>query len=98
MTVTKEQNGNALTVFVEGKMDAVTSPRLEAELGDLAGVEELVFDLKDLIYTSSAGFPGLRRKCLEHAWSFVGQRGQPRLSPPALRSRQRARINACCEL
>ena len=55
MTVTKEQNGSALTVFVEGKMDAVTSPRLEAELGDLAGVEELVFDLKDLIYTSSAG-------------------------------------------
>ena len=55
MTVTKEQNGSTLTVFVEGKMDAVTSPRLEAELGDLAGVEELVFDLKDLIYTSSAG-------------------------------------------
>ena len=55
MTVTKEQNGSTLTVFVEGNMDAVTSPRLEAELGDLAGVEELVFDLKDLIYTSSAG-------------------------------------------
>ncbi len=55
MTVTKEQDGTKLTVFIEGKLDAVTSPQFEEELGDLKGVEELVFDLKDLIYTSSAG-------------------------------------------
>ena len=55
MTVSKEQDGTNLTVFVEGKLDAVTSPDLEKELGDLSGVENLVFDLKDLIYTSSAG-------------------------------------------
>ena len=55
MTVTKEQDGSKLTVFIEGKLDAVTSPELEKELGDLAGVEDLVLDLKDLIYTSSAG-------------------------------------------
>ena len=55
MTVTKEQDGNRLTVHIDGKLDALTSPQLEAEIGDLAGIESLVFDLKDLIYTSSAG-------------------------------------------
>jgi len=55
MTVTKQQDGSKLTVFIEGKLDAVTSPELEKEVGDLAGVEDLVLDLKDLIYTSSAG-------------------------------------------
>ncbi len=55
MTVTKQQDGTNLTVFIEGKLDAVTSPELEKELSDLSGVENLVFDLKDMLYTSSAG-------------------------------------------
>ncbi len=55
MTVNKVQDGNKLTVCVEGKLNAVTSPVFESELGDLTGVEELIFDLKDLEYTSSAG-------------------------------------------
>jgi anti-sigma B factor antagonist len=55
MTVNKEQNGSTLTVFIEGKLDAISAPQLEAELGDLEGVEELIFDLKDMPYTSSAG-------------------------------------------
>ena len=29
MTVTKEQDGSKLTVFIEGKLDALTSPDLE---------------------------------------------------------------------
>ncbi|MCR5788787.1 MAG: STAS domain-containing protein [Lachnospiraceae bacterium] len=55
MTVTKEQDGSKLTVYIEGKLDAVTSPVLEKELSDLSGVEDLTFDLKDMPYTSSAG-------------------------------------------
>ncbi len=55
MTVSTERDGSKLTVFIEGKLDAITSPQLEAKLGDLAGVEDLIFDLKDMIYTSSAG-------------------------------------------
>ena len=55
MTVKKEQDGNKLTVFIEGKLDALTSPKLEEELGELKGIENLVLDLKDLLYTSSAG-------------------------------------------
>ncbi len=55
MIVTKEQSGSTLTIYVEGKLNAVTSTQLEEELGELAGVEDLIFDLKDMVYTSSAG-------------------------------------------
>ena len=55
MTVKKEGNGNSLTVYIEGKLDVLTSPQLEKELGDLKGIENLVLDLKELLYTSSAG-------------------------------------------
>ena len=55
MTIKKEGNGSSLTVYIEGKLDALTSPELEKELGDLQGIENLVLDLKDLLYTSSAG-------------------------------------------
>ncbi|MCR5237223.1 MAG: STAS domain-containing protein [Lachnospiraceae bacterium] len=55
MTVTKKQDGNMLTVSIDGKLDALTSPQLEKELGNLNGIDNLVLDLKDLIYTSSAG-------------------------------------------
>ncbi len=55
MTVTKTFEGTTLTVAIEGKIDVVTSPMLEEELGELEGVEELIFDLKDTLYISSAG-------------------------------------------
>ena len=55
MTVTKTQEGTTLTVAIEGKIDVVTSPMLEEELGKLEGVEDLIFDLKDTLYISSAG-------------------------------------------
>ncbi len=55
MKLTKKQYGNRLVVSIEGKLDAASSPELEKALGDLADVEELIFDLKDLVYTSSAG-------------------------------------------
>ena len=45
-----------LTVAVAGSLDTLTSPVLEKELEPaLVGVSELVMDLKDLEYTSSAG-------------------------------------------
>ena len=55
MKVTKKQAGNRLTVFIEGKLDAENSQQFEAELGDITGVEDLIFDLKDMKYVSSAG-------------------------------------------
>lgn len=56
MTITKTQDHNALTLFLEGRLDTTTSPQLEAELSaSLAGVTLLTLDLSKLAYLSSAG-------------------------------------------
>ena len=56
MTITKTQNGTALTLALEGRLDTMTSPDLEAELNkSLAGADSLTLDLSKLDYISSAG-------------------------------------------
>lgn len=56
MTITKKSEGKKLTLALEGRLDTGTSPQLEAELkSSIDGVEELVLDLTDLAYMSSAG-------------------------------------------
>ena len=56
MTINKTQNGNELTIALEGRLDTTTSPQLEAELkGSLDGIAALVFDFQKLEYISSAG-------------------------------------------
>ena len=32
MTITKKQNGNALEIALQGRLDTMTAPELEAEL------------------------------------------------------------------
>lgn len=56
MVITKNAEGKKLTVALEGRLDTGTSPQLEAELrSSIDGVEELVLDLENLAYMSSAG-------------------------------------------
>ena len=56
MTIDTKRDGGKLTVALEGRLDTTTAPQLESELRPaLEGVTELVFDLKDLAYVSSAG-------------------------------------------
>ncbi len=56
MTITKNLEGKKLTVALEGRLDTGTSPQLEAELKTAVnGIEELVLDLANLEYMSSAG-------------------------------------------
>ncbi len=56
MTITKTKQGGALTVALEGRMDAVSAPELEEALkAEMDSVDELVIDLAQLEYTSSAG-------------------------------------------
>ncbi len=56
MTINKNKNGTALTLAVEGRLDTITAPDLEAVLKEeLDGVEELTFDFSALDYISSAG-------------------------------------------
>ncbi len=56
MTISKDQQGSKLTVKLEGRLDTTTAPQLEGELKTaLDGITELVFELSDLAYISSAG-------------------------------------------
>ncbi len=56
MNIQQTRNGNELVVALEGRLDTVTAPELEAALKDaLEGVEELILDFEKLDYISSAG-------------------------------------------
>ncbi len=56
MTITKQSEGSKLTLFLEGRLDTVTAPQLEAELNaSLGGVTELILNFEKLDYISSAG-------------------------------------------
>ena len=56
MKITRTQNGNKLTIALEGRLDTTTAPELEKELkGGLDGIQELTFDFAALDYISSAG-------------------------------------------
>ena len=56
MTIEQKREGNALVLALEGRLDTMTAPQLEAELKTaLPGVTALTFDLEKLDYISSAG-------------------------------------------
>lgn len=56
LNITKDSQENNLTITLEGRLDTMTAPSLESELKEsLEGVEELVFDMEQLQYISSAG-------------------------------------------
>ena len=56
MTITKELNGTELKIALEGRLDTMTSPELEAVLDqNLGNVESLIMDFSKLEYISSAG-------------------------------------------
>lgn len=56
MTINKEKKGSTLTVGLSGRLDTSTSPELQKSItADLEEVNELVMDLKELDYISSAG-------------------------------------------
>ncbi|MBP5429127.1 MAG: STAS domain-containing protein [Clostridia bacterium] len=56
MIIGTNKSGNALTVSLEGRLDTVTAPELDAALkAALPGVADLIFDFAKLEYVSSAG-------------------------------------------
>ena len=56
MTITKKQNGTALEIALEGRLDTMTAPELEAELNQsLGSADSLKLDFSKLEYISSAG-------------------------------------------
>lgn len=56
MTITRKHEGTKLTLALEGRLDTITSPELsEALNAELDGVTELLLDMEQLVYLSSAG-------------------------------------------
>jgi len=56
MEITKEQNGNELTLKIVGRLETASAPLLDAEIRSLAAdVTALVLDFGELEYVSSAG-------------------------------------------
>lgn len=55
MKIQKIYESGTLTINLEGRLDTTTAPELERELGELNGVQDLIFDMKNLEYISSAG-------------------------------------------
>ena len=56
MTITAVQNGTALEIALEGRLDTITAPELDAELEKrMPGADTLTLDFSQLAYISSAG-------------------------------------------
>ena len=56
LNINKKEEGNDLTVLLEGRLDTITAPQLEEELKSaLDGKTGLVLDMEKLEYISSAG-------------------------------------------
>ena len=72
MTITKKQNGNALEIALEGRLDTTTAPELEAELNkEMQTIDSLTLDFSNLAYISSAGL----RVLLSAHKAMVGKGG-----------------------
>lgn len=59
MTINKTQNENSITLAIVGRLDTTTAPDLEKEIDNLGDIKELIVDMKELEYTSSAGLRAL---------------------------------------
>ena len=75
LEISKKTENTVLEVALKGRLDTSTSPELEQFLKDnLTGVTELVIDLSDLEYISSAGL-----RVLMIAHRVVGEDGKIRV-------------------
>ena len=55
MKIDKTLNGTELNIALDGRLDTVTAPQLDAELVGLDSVTKLVINMEHLSYVSSAG-------------------------------------------
>lgn len=81
MEITVSANENATTLAVVGSIDTNTAPQLEAAVGSaLEASENIVFDLAELEYISSAGLRvvlATQKTVAKTAGSFVLRNMQP---------------------
>ena len=75
LNINKNLDGEKLMVALEGRLDTVAAPEFETELKDsLDAVTELIMDMKDLEYISSAGL-----RVLLTAQKSMNQKGTMKL-------------------
>ncbi len=56
MTINVERDFELVTLKITGRLDATTAPNLEVVIGELpSDTKELIFDMSELEYISSAG-------------------------------------------
>ena len=76
LNIEKKLDGKELTVALTGRLDTVTAPELESELAaSLDDVENLIIDMTDLEYISSAGL-----RVLLTAQKTMNQKGSMKLT------------------
>ena len=76
MTIEKKMEKDTLTITLLGRLDTTTAPELEEELKkSLDGVKELIWDLKDLEYISSAGL-----RILLYAQKIMNKQGAMKMT------------------
>ena len=76
MTIEKTAGPGTLALKLSGRLDTVTAPDLEAELGEkLEGIREMTLDMSQLQYISSAGL-----RVLLAAQKRMNWQGQMRLT------------------
>ena len=59
------EEGECLTVVLAGEMDTITSVKVDREIGVVTGYREVVLDMTDVSYITSAGIRvlvGLRKR------------------------------------
>ena len=72
MNINKKLDNGTLTIALEGRLETITAPELEAELKKSEGTaDKLVFDMSGLEYISSAGL----RVLLSAHKSMIGKGG-----------------------
>ena len=71
MTIDKQLQGDRLTITLEGDLNTLSAPDLEAALNpDMTAVQEIVIDMGKLTYISSAGL-----RVLLVAYTEMDQKG-----------------------
>lgn len=61
MKVEKKLENGVLFIAILGRLDTLTAPEFEKEVENLEGTREIILDLKNLDYLSSAGLRILLR-------------------------------------
>ncbi len=94
MKITKKQDGSALVIALEGRLDTTTAPDLEKELKtSLDGVTDLTLDLTNLDYISSAGL-----RVLLSAHKTMMKQGQMKLTNASEIVREVFEVTGFCDI